>query len=530
MPKLFRREFIMVALASTLLLLWSSIPNWAGYAAQDAQHAFSGTYFDAGDYAVHIAMMRYGMQGAWSYTLRFTSEPHSSAYIRMFYIALGELNRMLQMSPELLYQVARWILGYAALFSIYLLMKRGLRASRWVWLAFFLAVLGSGLGWLQQIFGWVPSRITPIDFWLIDCYVLFSLSLFPHFALTLALMCLAYVWFLDYLECGGWWRVASVIAAALIVQLVNPVAFVVVDVAIAVAALIQRLTHGRQHIASLWGAVFAIGLAQIPLLIYNFEVLTNAPVWSQFTAQNLTLSPPPVYHLWGFGLYWPLALVGSIEAFRHRDVVLLSSLAWVVSAFALAYAPFAIQRRFLLGITIPLSLLAAQGFAVSIRFVASRSGWLSRRAPALALLTVLLTSITSLTFFPAQAFFMRTLPPDYFYPRALDSAFAWIVANTGLNDLILSAPHTGQLIAQKTGRPVYIGHEMETLYYDAKERDVASFYQGDSLSTSAMFRPVRWVIYGPYEYNVAPDFNAGPDLWLAWQSGNIRIYDIVVTP
>ncbi len=530
MPKLTRRELILVALASTLLLLWSSIPNWAAYAAQDAQHAFGGTYFDAGDYAVHIAMLRAGMQGAWGYTLRFTSEPHSSAYIRMFYVALGELNRILRMPPELLYQIARWVLGYAALFSIYLLMKRGLRASRWVWLAFFLAVLGAGLGWLQQIFGWVPSRITPIDFWLIDCYVLFSLSLFPHFALTLALMCLACVWFLDYLECGGWWRVASIIAAALIVQLVNPVAFVVVDVAIAASALIRTITDGRQRIASIWGAVFPIGLAQIPLLVYNFEVLTTAPVWSEFTAQNLTLSPPPVYYLWGFGLFWPFALIGSLEAFRRRDVVLLSSLAWVVSAFALAYAPFAIQRRFLLGITIPLSLLAAQGFAAAMEFISARSSWLSRRAAAMALLTVLLTSITSLTFFPAQAFFMRTQPSDYFYPRTLDRAFAWIVANTGPNDLILSAPRTGQLVAQKTGRRVYIGHEMETLNYDAKEREVASFYQGDALSTSAMFHPVQWVIYGPYEYEIAPHFNAGPDLQLVWQSANIQIYNVAANP
>src|SRR5512146_3147212 len=157
MAKLTRRELLLLLLVSTLLMTWSSMPDWAGYSASNRTTAFGGAYFDPQDYAVHIAMIRAGMQGEWGYHIRFTTEPHSTAYLRMFYILLGELNRLLGIAPETIFQVARWLFGYLALFSIYMLARRCFGNTRWQWFAFLLAVLGSGLGWLQRIFGWVPG-------------------------------------------------------------------------------------------------------------------------------------------------------------------------------------------------------------------------------------------------------------------------------------------------------------------------------------------------------------------------------------
>src|SRR5512143_2351874 len=103
-----RKSILLFALMSTLIMAWGSVPDWAGYAAQDSHSSFTGTYFDAQDYAVHVAMIRAGMQGAWGYNLRFTSEPQQTAYIRLFYVVLGEADRVLNIDPELLYQIVRW--------------------------------------------------------------------------------------------------------------------------------------------------------------------------------------------------------------------------------------------------------------------------------------------------------------------------------------------------------------------------------------------------------------------------------------
>jgi hypothetical protein len=523
--KLSYKEVLLFALISTLILIWSSIPNWVGYASQNEKWVFAGTYFDAPDYAVHIAMLRTGMEGAWGYNLRFTTEPHSTAYIRMFYIILGEINRPLGIDPAIVFQIARWIFGYTALFSIYLLIKRAFDDPRWQWLAFLLAVFGAGLGWLQIAFNIVPGIIAPVDIWLIDAYVLFSLSLFPHFAFTLTLMCLALVFFLDFLNAGNWLRIPAIVLAATLVQFVNPIAFIVIDVSMATAAFLQ---WSKQHKinANEFIALTFIALAQIPLLIYNFLLLSQDPVWSQFTAQNLTLSPPPIYYIWGFGFFWPLAIVGTIRAVRERNTILLASLAWIIVAFALAYAPFGIQRRFLLGITIPLSLLAITGLSDILQVISHKNTWVMQRVSGLALTIVLLTSVTTLTIMPGFSLYLQSHPAKYFYPRQLTIALNWISANTQPDDFVLGAEHTGEFVAQVTGRRVFLGHEMETLNYHVKTEKVNQFYEGQLPADWITQFPVKWVIYGPYEREIAPGFEPGPNLELVFQNEATQIYKV----
>lgn len=518
-----RKEFFLFVLAATLILVWSSVPNWSGYAAQNDKSVFAGTYFDAPDYAVHIAMMRTGMEGAWGYNLRFTTEPHTTGYIRMFYIILGEMNRLPRIDPVIFFQIARWIFGYTALYSILLLIKRTFDNPRWQWLAFLLAVFGAGLGWLQITFNMIPGIVAPVDLWLIDAYVMFSLSLFPHFAFTLTLMCLGLIFFLDFLKDGSRSGIPVTIAAAILVQFVNPIAFIVIDISMATAAVIKWVKL-RKINAIEFAALALIAVAQVPLLVYNFLLLSKDPIWSEFTAQNLTLSPPPVYYLWGFGIFWPLAIAGAVRAIRELHTILLASLAWVVVAFALAYAPFGIQRRFLLGITIPLSLLAITGLKDTLQFISQKNAWLARRASGLALTIVLFSSITTFALMPEFSLYLQSRPEKYFYPRQLVAALDWISANTQPDDFVLGAERTGEFVAQVTGRRVFIGHEMETLNYNAKTDLVKQFYSGNLPQDWLSQYPVQWVVYGPYEQAVASNFKPGAELELVFQNNSVQIY------
>jgi hypothetical protein len=352
-----RPTWLFLILVFTMIMAVSTVPDWIGYSLQNDRYSYAGTIFDADDQAVHVAMIHSGMQGNWAYSLRFTSEPHRSTYIRSFYIVLGQANRILGFDPELLFQLARWVWGYAALAAFFMLCNRLIISPRIQWLAFFLALFGSGAGYLQIMTGWNPAQYTPVDLWLIDAYMFFSLALFPHFAFTLALSCAALLAFFDYLETARSRNLLIVIVSSILVQLVNPIAFVLVDIVISAAVLLswekaKKINQGQ------FLALGIIALAQIPLFAYNLLILTQDPIWRQFTTQNETLSPPPIYYILGFALFWPLVLVGSIRAFRAREPRLLTMLTWIEAAFLLAYAPFAIQRRFLLIITIP-GILAA---------------------------------------------------------------------------------------------------------------------------------------------------------------------------
>ena len=526
MPRSNRNDILWIAIIATLALAFSSIPNWVGYSAQNGRLAYKGIFFDAQDYAVHLSMLRAGMQGDWTYHFRFTSEPHQGAYTRLFYIALGQANRALELDPALLFEVARWLFGYAALFAIYALTKRVFQESLWQRAAFLLAVFGSGLGWLQLLFGWMPGPITPIDFWLIDAYVFFGTALFPHFSFVTAALCLVFLLYLDFLDKGRWTRVAGIAVIAIFTQFVNPIAFVLVDLALAAATLTVWIRAGkinRQHVLALG----VIAVAQLPLLVYNFTLLNNDPVWSQFTRQNETLSPPPVYYLWGFGLLWPLALVGLMDAVHQRRPALLGAAIWIVTGLALAYSPFAIQRRFLHGVTIPLALLAAQGMMQVVQSLSRKYPAVARRAASLAIVAVFLVSLSSVYLSLGRSMFLLTHPKEFFYPAALDPALAWLDDNVAPDDFVLSAIPSGQLIAQKTNLRVYLGHPMETLDFEAKSRLVKDYYQGKSNPAWLETTAVRWVLYGPYERALTggADFPAA-ELEIAYRSAEVVIYRV----
>ena len=243
-------------------------------------------------------------------------------------------------------------------------------------------------------------------------------------------------------------------------------------------------------------------------------------------AQNLTLSPPPVYYLMGFGLLLPFMMIGAIDSIRKRNPLMLGMFGWVVSAFFLAYMPLNIQRRFLLAVTIPLAILAIHGFDILLRYFGRKSGFLKLRHKSIFVTYLFFASFSSIYLSLGNVAYMKTQPADYFYPSTLDPALLWLQDNADQEDFVLSAANTGLLVAQKSGLKVYLGHEMETLSFEAKQEHVALAYQMNFPESILSALPVDWVIYGPFEQKIAPDFDPGSNLNLVYQFENVSIYRV----
>lgn len=518
-----RKEFLWVLIASVLILLWSSIPTWAGYQAETEDLRFRGLYYDSQDYAAHIAMMEAGANGEWAYQFRFTTESFDPAYVRIFYIILGHLSRLINIDPEPTFHLARWLLGFAALYALYKLTSQIFQNVLWTRTAFLLAVLGSGVGWLQLIFNLTSSQITPIDFWLIDSYVFFSLSIFPHFAFVTAAMCITLSIWLNYLETPKSKSIFWIALTAILVQFTNPIAFAALDAGILGSAIFSwwgKRRIYRTHVV----ALSVIAIAQLPLLIYNLTVLSRDPLWSQYTRQHQTLSPPPDYYVWGFALFWPFAIWGAVVAFRERSSHLGSVAFWTFAAFLLAYTPFYTQRRFLQNITIPLAILATQGLIALFESSTSHRLILKRWKESLVIMFVFLVSLSSIQLSLGQAIYIQTRPADFFYPTSLDHAILWLRENAQYNDFVLASEGTSQVLAQRAGVRVYHGHEMETLDYATKKENVSAFFQGDLPSLAS--KPIQWIVYGPTERKLGPDFQPPDSLELVYETKELQIYKV----
>jgi len=515
-------HFLPIFLISTIILAFGSLPTWAGYQAETSELSFRGLYFDTQDYAVHISMMEAGRNGETAYQFRFTTEQHKPAYLRLFYIALGHIGKILSLSNETTFDLARWFFGYAALFSLYKLTQRIFKDPFWVWISFVLAVMGSGIGWLQLILNWTPGPITPIDFWLIDCYVFFSLSLFPHFAFVTAGMCIIVNVWLEYLTSHRWRSVSLIAVIAFLVQLVNPIALATVDAGLTGATLASWWKTKKVRRDEVL-ALIILALAQMPMLGYNLAILNNDPIWRQFTTQNKTLSPPVEYYLLGFALFLPFAFIGIINFSKNKSEASAISIFWIISGFILAYSPVLIQRRFLQNITIPFAILAVQGMIRLFETRAAQSPFVQRWQKGVVVLFVLAASFSSIQLSLGRILYTQSHPPELYYPANLDDAIDWLRENGQYNDFVLAAEETSQIIAQKTGMRVYLGHEMETLGYENKQLKIQSYF--DDLSFIAP-PEIKWIVYGPYEQMINKSFQPGADLEPVYDEQGIKIFKV----
>jgi hypothetical protein len=507
---------------SILILTFGSLPIIAGYGAQTQGQRFIGTFFDRSDYAVHMAMMHYGEQGGWGYELRFTTEPHTLAYVRIFYVVLGHIGSWIHLPAAVLFQVARLFFGLLACLSIYRLLNRVFPSIDQRRLAFLLAMLGSGVGWFQALSGLFAAKNFPIDLWFIDAYPLFGIDLFPHFSATIAALAIAITAFLDHMLNQRWQNIATITACAIFVQIINPIAFILADISM---AGVFAFSWWQNRVINLRLALSlgVIAVIQIPLLLYAFILLTHDPTWALFTSQNITLSPPPIYYLLGFGLFWPFAIAEAIRALREKNPRLGWAVVWTVFAFGLAYLPVAIQRRFLLAVTIPLAVLAAPP-------ILDLSHWCSEhlrlKKYSGAIILTVLASLSSLFVVGTYSLTMNSRPASLFEPTALIEAVDWLGQTAKPNEVVLASEASSQLVAIRTPIRLYFGHLMETLNYTDKKQEVQSFFQGEQPAGWLETQGITWIIFGPHEAELGQTPPKGLELEIAYQNGEVVIYQI----
>jgi len=520
-----KKDLLWFSVVAIAILAFGSIPFWIAKSVETNKLVFLGAYFDEADYAVHISMMQAGRMGEWTYQIRFTSEEHRAAFVRMFYIILGHASKWSGLNVETTFHIARWFFGFIALYSIYQLCRKIFPNQIHARTAFLLSALGAGTGWLQLMLGAPLEPISPIDFWLIDAYIFFSISLFPSFSFSLALMASALNLFLFFLDSRKWQTVAFICLLAVVSQITNPIAFAAIDAAF-VGTTLSFWWKNREIESRHLFALFIIAFAQIPLLTYNFLILARDPFWSQFTYQNQTLSPPPSFYVWGFAPFWIFAIYGMVITFRERNSNMAAMTAWVISGFTLAYIPVFIQRRFILGITIPLGILAIYGLSHLIKLISTKLPNILNREKLAYFTYILLASISSIYLSLGSGLFMQTQPAEKFNSRDLENALVWLNENAKPDDFVLADIKTSQLVAQRTSLRVYVGHQMETIYFEDKKLSMIAYFQGNSPKGWLTQTRAQWVIYGQYEKEISSSFAPRSELKLAYKNETVTIYKV----
>lgn len=543
---------LAIALAATALL---QIPYALGYARARPGTAYTGLLMNVEDFSYHAVMLQ-GFEGAWQYHIQFTPEEHPPAFVYGFYLALGHLARLFGIAAVSMWHLARIAaalilflatFGFIAAFVADPLQRR---------VAHLLALFGAGFDW--AIFPFEPFEIAgaaPVDFRMPEVHLFFGAMTYPHYSVAITLT-LAVFWLaMRALERDTLLLAFLAGLANFALAIVFP--FLIYLTASVLGAYWLYLTFRAKQIQ--WRAaflLFVVFLVPVPLLLYYAYTLATNPVFRIWNAQATTLSPNPLHYLLAYGAMLALAVIGwrvtrgetnhspptnslSPLVTRHLALVWI----WLLVVALLLYAPLNAQRRLVLGVQIPLAILAARGLCESVlpwlertrafAALAARPRY-SRQGVRRLFLVLFLLSLSIANWVILVRLSILTFveqPNAFFRPYGEIAAVDWLRRNAARTDVVLSAYWTGSFIPARAGNRVFVGQRYETVDFESKVAAVEKFFGAGSddawrRDLLARYR-IAYVFYGARERALGAFDPARADyLEPAFANAQVTIYRV----
>lgn len=506
-----RQEWRWAAGRAALLVLLATLPYVIAYLTTPPDLYYTGFLSNPEDGNTYLAKMQQGLRGQWRSDLPYTAEPHDAEFIFTYYVLLGHLARWTGLPLILVFHLARILNGFLLLMVLYYAVSCFFNDQLQRRFAFMITAVGSGLGWLASLAGHLTA-----DMWVPEGYILYSLFVNPHFPLGIALMVLSILWSITpwgIRRLNGW-QLAGLAVVAAALGIVQPFCLLTVGLLLsgyALALWVQKRRLPWRELVS----IGVIGAAGSPFVFNAYRVSTWNPVFSIWAAQNQTPSPPLWDYAISYGLVLVLAIVGIWAAIRRRRNSDWLMVMWVVCSVALLYAPFSLQRRLLMGLIVPLGMLATIGwYAISYRrHFHVRLVWALSSLTHLFLLVVALTGAL-------------TRHESLFMTRDERAAMAWLGEHAAPDAVVIASPQTGLYIPAWAGQRVVYGHRFETANAARRRQQLLDFFQhGDlALLSDSSLQP-SYVFFGPREQALAPDDWRPEPTWKSvYQQGAVTIY------
>jgi hypothetical protein len=475
-------EWRWVLFWSVLVVGLTCLPYLVAWTATPKDGQYTGLLINHFDGESYYAKMQQGARGDWSFHLAFTPEPHDGAYIFTFYLALGHLAAALSLPIPLVYHLARALAGLFLLLVAYRFIARFFERLPVRRAAFLLLAFSAGLGWLLA-----PLGLTTADIWVAEGFTFLSIFANPHFPLAIALMLLIFHCVLNVpprsvpQPAAGKEKMPKRFVAAaglgLVLAVIQPFAIPIVLVVLVVYLMLlawrDRYLPWREIAVSA-----AAALAAAPIMFYDLYVYRTNPALAAWSAQNLTPSLPPWEYALGYGLILLLAIGGVAVALRRRDRTDLFLLAWVGSVAILLYVPFALQRRFITGLHVPLTLLAALCL-VQLLWPRIQPRW----RPTVTGLIVGFTALTNLFVPLVSVAGVAQVGYPVVMTRDEAAAIAWLREHTAWTDTVLTPPESGQFVPAWAGNRVVYGHPFETIDARNKQAEVTHFFSPEATTS-----------------------------------------------
>ncbi|MCX6745837.1 MAG: hypothetical protein NTX00_02335 [Candidatus Parcubacteria bacterium] len=484
-----KKEWRWVILLTIVLILLTNLPYL--YAALNAP---TGYFWDGihaitpGDSLVYFSYLTQVKAEHWLLQDNYTSEPQSGGLLNLFWLFLGLIGKIFNLSPIITFHLARIFLIPLFIFVLYLLVSYFWAKVFWRKIAMIFLCFSSGIGayfvdWFDKLFPATKSFAYKwlMDIWIPDSNIFLSLYQSPHFIFSLTLLILFFLLMILSLNYEN--LKYSFYAGLLGFFWFNfhpfyfPYVFFIMFI-----YLIFLVFKKRKY--TLFINYFLALFLSLPFIIYHYyKIKTDFAIGGR-AIQNVTRTPDFLFVSLGFGFLLVGAVLGIMVLIYKRkllkDEKYFFIFAWLVAGFLLVYSPIFFQARFLQGLQIPMVFL-------TLIFLEWLGPILQQRCQKFFNLlkgNYVILGFFFLVFFGFSTFFNlvrdvyyyeKRLP--YFYlPNEYLQATSWLQNNNQNRSPILASEFNGNLIPAFLDQQVFFAHSIETLNYNPKRQELADFF------------------------------------------------------
>ena len=471
-------------LIGIIVLLWvvTAAPYVYGHAVASTDRVYTGLLIDVPDHAQYWAWVRESRDALFIRNT-MTPEVNPPIFMNLMMWLLARVQGVFGLSFAGLFQVWR----VAALLSLVAALEWFLKevmtdgASRRT--AFWLALLGSGFGWMlvgTKVALHLTEAPFPADIYTGEPNTFLGLLAYPYF--PLAQSCVL-------LTCIGAWRayvrndnrgIALAGAAALTGTALHAYDLLVMAAALG-SLLVVAWFRDRRFPTRLFAACAAAGACGAPVALYYTRLTAGDPLWQSILGQYANAgvwTPPHVHLIVLMGLPFLLAAAALLTR-TLPDTGAAFAAGWAVTGLGLVYIPTVFQIKMLAAWQFPIAVLAAHYWH---RQVLTRPWAINRPELArLATLGIIVgASLTNVYLYVWRFTELRHRDTPYFLHVDEANTLDWLSVHTSDTDVVLAPESVGRFVPGVGHTRAYLAHWAMTNRYFERRDNVLRFYQAET--------------------------------------------------
>lgn len=471
-----------------LIINYSNLPNDKSFIPFDSSFNEIEIAQDS-DLFTYISKMRQGYDGDLLYTNKYTLEQSYPTALFIFYTILGKISYILGLNLFIFYFLSAFIFSVILFIISKKFISLFFSEEKISLLNTIFLFFSMGLSFLYKIFPKTFENASlPADIIYPELSIFTSIVDVPHFTFSISLMLLIYYSVIKIPK-----KFIFITIYLFILALIHPFDFVTVFLVSSTYIIIQLLKKNALYIKNIYKFIFSFTISLLPILYIYYVLNDNLVLNLTLKSTNILKSPSIFSYFIGYGIWLILFVISIFYLYKKKidfNDKILFLLTWIIANFMLLYLPFDFQRRFMMGLQIPIIIM---GFTCFIEIVKNKNKYFKT---AIISILILLSIPSSIIVFNSRA-----QNKSWNIDKDLTNMFEWINNNKISNKNFLSHSYIGNLTPAFTSNRTYVGHWSESIDFNNRKNFVKEFFKSNNNFKIKFLNKhnINYVVYGPIE-------------------------------